>query len=58
MPDEVDDAEVPVTRRRRRHRKRKRRSRRSANFAYNLKWLIGTLAVGLPLLAILIYLAR
>jgi ABC-type Fe3+ transport system permease subunit len=42
--------------RRRRHRsKRERRSRRNQKLIDNLVWLAGALAIGLPLLAVLLY---
>ncbi|MBO0748893.1 MAG: hypothetical protein J2O44_00480 [Porphyrobacter sp.] len=42
-------------RRRRRRGKRKRRNHKRSNLLYNLGWVVGGLAVGLPLLAIMIY---
>jgi uncharacterized membrane protein len=52
--EEVEQAHV---RYRRVRRKRKRKDRKHERLIYNLRWLLGGLAVGLPLLALLIWLA-
>jgi hypothetical protein len=52
-----DGVERGETRRRRRRDKRKRKNRKREKLAYNLRWLLGGLAIGLPLLAVIIYTA-
>jgi hypothetical protein len=42
--------------RRQRREKRRRRNRKREKLFYNLSWLLGGLAVGLPMLAIVLYL--
>ena len=42
---------------RRVRKKRKRKNRKREKLIYNVRWLLGGLAVGLPLLALLIWLA-
>lgn len=45
------------TRRRRTHHKKKRTNRKLEKALYDLRWMIGGLALGLPLLGIMIYIA-
>ena len=51
----ADDAEDVGERRRRRRDRRKRKNIRRSKLLYNLAWLAGGLAVGLPLLAGMLY---
>lgn len=51
----ADEAGAAGVRRRRRGAKHKRKNHRRANLIYNLAWVLGGLAVGLPLLGMLIY---
>jgi hypothetical protein len=53
-----DEAEGTAVRKRRRRAKNegKRRNRRRQRLFYNLSWLLGGLAIGLPLLAMLLLL--
>lgn len=43
------------TRRRKGRDKRKRKNRRRERLSYNLRWLLGGIAVGLPVLAVILY---
>ena len=52
--EEVEQPEVGY---RRVRKKRRRKNRKRERLIYNLRWLLGGLAVGLPLLALLIWLA-
>ena len=45
------------SRRRRNRHKRRRKNRKLERLWFNLRWLFGGLAVGLPVMAILIYMA-
>jgi len=52
--EEVEQPEVGY---RRVRKKRRRKNRKRERLIYNLRWLLGGLAVGFPLLALLIWLA-